>query len=153
MKKKTEDFVAIIPARTGSREVTNKNIKKLNGHSLLAYTIEAVKKSKFINKIYVSTDGKKISNIAKSYGAKVIKRPKSLSGNIIMPDDAVTHAIKYLENENLFNFKNVVFLQPTSPLRSINDIDNAIKIFKKEKSDSLFSSVDMHVAIWKQKKN
>ena len=67
-----------------------------------------------------------------------------------MPDLAVTHVIKSLENKDEFNFKNVVFFQPTSALRRHGDVDKAIEIFKKEKLDSLFSSADMHVTIWRK---
>jgi CMP-N,N'-diacetyllegionaminic acid synthase len=151
MEKKKYQFIAIIPARGGSVGVKNKNIKNLNGHPLVAYTIEAAKKSQFIKKIYVSTDSKKIAKISKKYGAEIINRPKYLSGNTIMNDDAVSHVIKVLEKKNEFDFENIVFFQPTSPLRRKDDVDKAIKIFKKEKADSLFTSSDMHVAIWKEK--
>ena len=135
--EKNYDFIAVITARAGSKSVKNKNIKKLIT-ILLAYTIEAAKRSKYIKEIYVSTDGNKIAKVAKKYGAKVIKRPKSLSGGVVMPDLAVTHVIKSLENKDEFNFKNVVFFQPTSALRRHGDVDKAIEIFKKEKLDSLF---------------
>tara|TARA_B100001123_G_C15339216_1_gene1034073 strand:+ start:3627 stop:4355 length:729 start_codon:yes stop_codon:yes gene_type:complete len=153
MKKRAENFIAIIPARAGSKEIKNKNIIKINGHPLISYTIEAAKKSKFIKKVFVTTDGEKIAKISKIYGAEIIKRPKSLSGNIIMPDAPVVHAINYIEKNTNINFENVVFLQPTSPLRKVSDIDNAIRQFKKNNSDSLFSSVDIHVSMWKIKKN
>ena len=153
MYRNIENFVAIIPARAGSKEIKNKNIAEINDRPLIAYTIEAARKSKFIKEIFVTTDGEKIAKISKIYGAKVIKRPKALSGNIIMPDASVVHAINYLEKNININFENVVFLQPTSPLRKNSDIDNAIRLFKKNKADSLFSCVDMHLAIWKIKKN
>ena len=151
MRKKIYEFIAVIPARGGSVGIKNKNIKNLNGHPLIAYTIEAAKKSKFIKKIYVSTDNKKIAKISKKYGSEIIKRPKYLSGNTIMNDDAVSHAIRILEKKNEFDFENIVFFQPTSPLRMKNDVDKAIKIFKKKNADSLFASCDMDVAIWKEK--
>ena len=153
MNKKKNNFVAIIPARAGSKEVKNKNIININGHPLIAYSIEAAKKSKFIKIFFVTTDGEKIAKISKIYGAEVIKRPKSLAGSIIMPDASVVHAINYIEKNTNINFENVVFLQPTSPLRKGSDIDNAIRLFKKNNTDSLFSSVDMHVSMWKIKKN
>ena len=150
MKK---NFVAIIPARTGSMELKDKNVVKIKEHPLISYSIEAAKKSKFIKKVFVTTDGKKIAKISKVYGADIIKRPKSLSGNVIMPDASVVHAINYIEKNININFENVVFLQPTSPLRNHSDIDNAIKLFNKNKADSLFSSVDIHPFMWKIKKN
>ena len=70
-----------------------------------------------------------------------------------MPDASIAHAINYIEKNINVNFENVVFLQPTSPLRKYSDIDNAIKLFKKNNADSLFSSVDINPLVWKIKKN
>ena len=70
-----------------------------------------------------------------------------------MPDASIAHAINYIEKNININFENVVFLQPTSPLRKYSDIDNAIKLFKKNNADSLFSSVDINPLVWKIKKN
>ena len=151
MKKQNKNFIAVIPARAGSIGVKNKNAKKINGHPLIAYTIQAAKESKCIRKIYVSTDGKNIADISKKYGAEVIVRPKKLSGNTIMPDDAVTHAIKVLEKKGV-EFENVVFFQPTSALRKKGDVDKAINIFNKKSADSLFASSDMHITVWKETK-
>ena len=89
-------IIAIIPAREGSKGIKNKNIKKLNGVPLISYSISSAKKSKLIDKVFVSTDGKQISRISKIYGAEVIIRPKKISNNIIMPDAAVVHAINYI---------------------------------------------------------
>lgn len=147
----SKNFIALIAAREGSKEIKNKNIKKINGHPLLAYSIFAAKKSKNIKKVYVTTDGKNIAEISKKYGANVIIRPKNLGGGRIMPEHALVHAIDYLEKRKEISFENIVFLQPTSILRKKNDIDNAIKIFKKEKADSLFTSSDMHIFLWKKK--
>ena len=76
MPEKFNEYIAVIPARSGSIGVKNKNIKKINGHPLIAYTIEAAKQSKNIKKIFVSTDGKEIASVARKYGAEVIDRPK-----------------------------------------------------------------------------
>ena len=153
MKNIKKNFVAIIPARAKSTELKDKNVIKIKKHPLISYSIEAAKRSKFIKKIFVTTDGKKIAKISKAYGAIVIKRPKSLSGNVIMPDASIAHAINYIEKNINVSFENVVFLQPTSPLRKYSDIDNAIKLFKKNNADSLFSSVDINPLVWKIKKN
>ena len=150
MKKfKRSDIIAIITARKGSKELKNKNIKKILGHPLIAYSIIAAKKSKYIKDVYVSTDGKKIASISKKYGAKIINRPSKLANSIILPDAAVVHAINKIEKKN--NFNHVVFLQPTYPLRSKNDIDLAIKMYLKKKADCLFSSVELHSTMWRYK--
>ena len=69
--KKKKNFVAIIPARGGSKELKGKNIKKLLGHPLIAYSIIAAQRSKYISQVYVSTDNKEIALNAKKYGAKI----------------------------------------------------------------------------------
>ena len=143
-----QNFVAIIPARKGSRGLKNKNILNLNGHPLISYSINFAKKSKFIDKVFVTTDGLNIAKISKRYGANVIIRPKNLANEMIMPDFAVVHAIKYIENKLNYKIDNVVFLQPTCPLRKNFEIDKAIKFFYKTKADSLFSGVDIQPHIW-----
>ena len=147
--KKKCNFVAIIPARKGSKELKNKNTKILNGHPLIAYSIEAAIKSKYIKEVFVTTDGSKIARISKKYGAKIIRRPKKLANDKIISDFAVLHAIKIIEKN--YDFEHVVFLQPTSPLRSKNDLDKAIELYIKKKADCLFSSVEFHATMWKSK--
>jgi len=141
---KKKKFIAIIPARSGSKGLKNKNILNVSGHPLISYSIQAAKESKFINKIFVTTDGEKIAKISKSYGAEVIKRPKKLSGDKLSIELVVAHAVDEIEKRINFIFDNIVLLQPTSPLRSAKDIDRAISIFIKKKSDSLFYSLNLN---------
>ena len=151
MYKKQKNFVAIIPARAGSKEIKRKNIFPINGHPLVSYSIAAAKKSKFIKEVFVSTDGEDIAKVAKKYGAKIIRRPKNLSTDAAQIETAILHAIKYIENFLNQGIKNIVLLQPTSPLRGKHDLDNAIKKFIKDKADSLFSCVDLHPHVWRDK--
>ncbi len=146
---KKKNFVAIIPARGGSQELKGKNIKKLLGHPLIAYTIVAAQKSKYISQVYVSTDDKKIALNAKKYGAKIIDRPKKLATSTALSDLAILHAIKSMENKIVFD--HVVYLQATCPLREKGDIDKAIELYLKKKADSLFASVELHSHMWKYK--
>jgi len=151
MYKNKNNFIAIIPARSGSKEVKNKNVIKIEGHPLIAYSIEAAKKSKFVENVFVTTDGKYIAKVARQYGAKVIFRPKQISKHTSQIEDAILHAIKYIENTYKEKFDNIVLLQPTSPIRRINDLDNAIKKFIKDKADSLFSCINNHPLVWQYK--
>ena len=151
MYKNKNNFIAIIPARSGSKEVKNKNVIKIEGHPLIAYSIEAAKKSKFVENVFVTTDGKYIAKAARQYGAKVIFRPKQISKHTSQIEDAILHAIKYIENTYKEKFDNIVLLQPTSPIRRINDLDNAIKKFIKDKADSLFSCINNHPLVWQYK--
>jgi|TARA_B100001964_G_C14201332_1_gene585954 N-acylneuraminate cytidylyltransferase len=149
MYKKQKSFVAVIPARVGSKGIKKKNIFPINGHPLVSYSIEAAKKSIFIKDVFVSTDGRDIEKVAKKYGAKIIKRPKCLSNDVAQIEPTILHAIKYIEKVYKEEIDNVVLLQPTSPLRGIDDLDNAIKKFIKDKADSLFSCVNLHPHVWR----
>lgn len=139
-------IVAIIPARGGSIRVKNKNIKKFYNKPLISWTIDAALKSKLIDQVYVTSNDNKILQISKDCLAKVIKRPKKLSNDIIMPDMAIKHA--YLKIKE--NFDYVVTLQPTSPLRTTEDINGAINTIIKKKADSLLSVFKAHPFLWKK---
>jgi N-acylneuraminate cytidylyltransferase len=149
--KKKKNFVAIIPARGGSKELKGKNIKKLLGHPLIAYSIIAAQRSKYISQVYVSTDNKKIALNAKKYGAKIIDRPINLATSTASSDLAVLHGIKSIENQ--IKFDHVLYLQVTCPLREEKDIDKAIELYLKKKADCLFTSIELHADMWKYKKD
>lgn len=144
---KKASFVAIIPARANSQRIRNKNLKIINGKPLIYWTIKAAKNSKYINEIYVTSDSEKILKFCKKNFVKTVLRPIKLSGNIIMPDAAISHAYKKINKK----FDYILMLQPTSPLRSSKHIDEAIEIIINEKSDSLFSSVKESPFLWKKK--
>lgn len=131
-------FLAIIPARGGSKEIPNKNILDINGKPLLAYTIEASMRSKYVTKTIVSSDSKKILSIAKKYNCFTLKRPKNISDDNASSEPLILHAIESLEN-NSENFDFVILLQPTSPLRNNIDIDDAIEKMLLHKTDSIIS--------------
>ena len=145
--------VAIIPARGGSKGIPGKNILELAGLPLIAYSIIAAKHSKYIERVIVTTDDQEISQISKEYGAEVIQRPTKLADDIIMPDASVVHAIEYLIKQDNYRPDCIVFLQPTSPIRLYNDIDNAIDIFLEDQADTVFSAVNIHPLFWKKRQS
>ena len=110
-------FLAIIPARGGSKEIKNKNLIKINNKPLVSYSIESAKKSKFIDKIVVTTDNKNIMRVSKNFGAEIIMRPKNISGDKAKVEDAILHALDYLKHKKKYIPDYLVLLQPTSPLR------------------------------------
>jgi CMP-N-acetylneuraminic acid synthetase len=117
-------------ARGGSKGIPGKNIKKLNGKPLIAYTIEAAQKSKYINKIVVSTDDKDIAKVALNFGAEVpFMRPDELATEDANSNDAIIHALKFLSSNQDYKSDYIINLQPTSPLRGVKDIDEAIETF------------------------
>lgn len=136
---KKSKVLAIIPARAGSKGIKDKNIIDLNGKPLIAHSIEAGLKSKYINKLVVSTDGEKIAKIAKDYGAEVpFLRPKHLATDTAKTIDCVIHCIEELK-KNGEEYDYVVLLQPTQPLRQPWHIDEPFELIIKRNEDSLVS--------------
>lgn len=142
MKKRK--ILAIIAARGGSKSIPLKNIYPILGKPLIAYTIEAAKKSKLINRIIVSTDHEKIASISKKYGAEVpFMRPAALSGDKITDLPVFQHAISWLEKNENYRPDIVVHLYATSPLRKPTDIDKAIgQLIKNPEADSVLSVME-----------
>ncbi len=144
-------IVAIIPLRKNSKGIKNKNIKKMGGVPLMKYTIDYAKQSKLIDKIFVTTDGEKISKISNKLGVEIIKRPKSLASDTASSDSAVVHAINYINNKLRYNFDIVVFLQATTVLRKYGELDSAIRLHVKKNVDTVFSSVAWNPHLWRKR--
>ena len=132
-------IIAIIPARGGSKGIPRKNIKLLAGKPLVAYSIEVAIKSKYITKVFVSTDDEEIAQISKEYHGEVIKRPNGLAKDDSPTIDAVIHVLDTLQREK-DSPDLIVLLQPTSPLRTVEDIDDALEIFMKNDCEAVVSS-------------
>lgn len=138
-------MIAIVPARSGSKGLPNKNIKKLCGIPLLAYTIKEALKSKYITEVIISTDDETIANIAVEYGANnYFLRPKELATDQALAVDNYIYTINKLNNEFDFEIDDFMILQPTSPLRTYEDIDNAIELFYEKDADSVISYTEEH---------
>tara|TARA_B110000008_G_scaffold278006_1_gene320665 strand:+ start:1218 stop:1982 length:765 start_codon:yes stop_codon:yes gene_type:complete len=137
-KKNKFNSVAFIPARAGSKRIKDKNIFKLNGHPMMAYSIRAAIESKVFSSVVCITDSKKYSNIAQHYGAEVpLLRPRSTSGDSSPDIEWVSWALDKLKN-NGDRFDIFSILRPTSPFRKSNTIKRAYKNFLQNNSiDSL----------------
>ena len=137
-------FLAIIPARGGSKRLPRKNLLDLCGKPLIAWSIEAALKSKYISKVIVTSDDEEILNIAKEYKADFIKRPDELASDTATTFDALKHTL-----ENVGKYDYVVLLQPTSPLRTEKHIDEAIELLEEKSSDAIISVCEMeHSPLW-----
>ena len=137
---KLTKIIAVITARSGSKGLKNKNILKLKGLPLLAYTIIAAKKSNKINRVILSTDSKLYAKIGSKFGAEIpFIRPKKLATSKSHHPDVVSHAVNFIENKENTKFSHVVMLQPTRPFRKARHLDMAINKFLKEKNNSLIS--------------
>ncbi len=140
----TKTFLAIIPARGGSKRLPRKNVLDLCGKPLIAWSIEAALKSKYISKIIVSSDDEEILNIAKEYKADFIKRPDELASDTATTFDALKHTL-----ENVEKYDYVVLLQPTSPLRTEKHINEAIELLEEKNADAIISVCEMeHSPLW-----
>ena len=136
MQKKV---LAIIPARSGSKGIKDKNIINLNGKPLIAYSIEAGLKSKYIDKVVVTTDGEEIAKVARAYGAEVpFMRPDYLSSDTAKTIDAVMHCIEEMKRLGE-EYDYIVLLQPTQPLRQSWHIDEAIELILEKDEEALVS--------------
>lgn len=131
-------IVSIIPARGGSKGVPRKNLKNLLGKPLIAYSIEQSSLSRYIDQTIVSTEDTEISEVSKKYGAKVMMRPKQLADDTTPTEPVLINVLEQLSKEGV-NPDFVVLLQPTSPIRRKNDIDNSIKMLIDNCGDSLLS--------------
>ncbi|MCJ8347867.1 acylneuraminate cytidylyltransferase family protein [bacterium] len=141
------NFVALIPARGGSQRLPNKNMLAINGTPLIAMTINSALEADQLNDVFVSTDCSVIAECAKKYHAKVpFIRPDSLSNDTATSNSVILHFIDKLE---LLDSDIVVFLQPTSPLRTFKDINNAINLFIEKNADGVVSVTECeHSPLW-----
>ena len=137
--------VCVIPARGGSKGLPGKNIKMFCGKPLIAHTIEQAKQSKYIDRAIVSTEDNEIAQISLEYGAEVpFIRPMELAGDSVATIDVLLHAINWLEYKEQYPFKILVLLHVTTPLRSVEDIDNSIALLVEEKADNIFSVAEAY---------
>ena len=138
MSSEVPSIVALIPARSGSKRIADKNIRPLNGHPLIAYSICAARASKLFTTVVVSTDSARYAEISRKYGAEVpFLRPQSLGDDLSADIDWVEHALTHLRNEGL-NFDCFSILRPTSPFRQATTIQHAWRVFlEQENIDSL----------------
>ena len=128
--------IVVIPARGGSKRLLKKNLKLLGGIPLIAHSILYAQANKEnIDAVFVSTDDEKIKSIALEYGAKVIDRPKEISGDF----EPTVSAIKHVLETNIESIENIITLQSTNPLRPKNLLKEALEIYKNGNHDSLFT--------------
>jgi len=131
---KGKNVLVVIPARSGSTGIKDKNIQKLNGKPLLAHSIIYALKSKIVDKIIVSTDSKKYAKIAKKFKAEIpFIREKKLAGNLVPDFPVIYDSLKRCERKYLKKFDFVILLRPTSPLREKGLIEKSLILLTKGK--------------------
>jgi len=137
--------LAVILARGGSKQIPGKNIRSLCGKPLIAWTIDSAISSQCFDRIMVSTEDYKIAEVACTFGAEVpFMRPEELAQDHSPSIASVLHAVHWLANHEDYHPDYVMLLQPTSPLRSPEDIQKAIQITQDKQADSVVSVTEVH---------
>lgn len=132
------EVLAIIPAREGSKGIPKKNIQKVNGVSLLEYTVRAAKKSKKITRLIISTDSHEIAKLATRLNVEVpFLRPKKFAKSSSSTIDFLNHALGFLKKKENYCPDIIIILQVTSPLRNHSSIDKSVQLLIKHKASSV----------------
>jgi N-acylneuraminate cytidylyltransferase len=151
---KKNNFYIFIPARKNSKRIPNKNLKKINNLKLIEYTILHAKLTKNKTDIFISSDDSRIKKISDKYKINFSFRSKKNSQDKSTTESAILETINKNKKKILFNENShVVLLQCTSPIRSKNDIDKAIKYYLRNRFDSLFSGCLNKNFFWKKSNN
>ena len=154
MISRRKKILSIIPARSGSTRLPNKNMKSFCGKPLVYWTIKASQNSKLIDQTLVTSNSSKILNFAKKNKVDfLIKRPKSLSNKTADSWDVVRHTVRYLELNKKVNFDYIIMLQPTSPLRNSNHIDECLRKLKSSDTGIVAISKTVKPLEWTAKLN
>lgn len=146
------EFLAIIPARGGSKGIPRKNIRLLNGKPLIYYTIKAALESKYVNRVILSTEDSEIAAVAEGCGAEVLARPLELAQDETKTAPVLIDVVEQLEKMG-YKPDAVVLLQATCPLRDAKKLDEAIEIFLNNADcDSVFTvkKVGLTHSLWRQ---
>lgn len=140
--------IAIIPARGGSKGVPRKNLREFLGKPLVVHSIEHALAARSIDRVFVSTDDAEIAKVSAAAGAEVIHRPPALSGDTASSESALVHALNTITPPGAMTPKVVVFLQATSPIRAMDDVEKAIRTLHDQGADSLVSVCASHDFHW-----
>ncbi len=136
-------FVAIIPARGGSKSLPRKNIRLLGGKPLIAYAIAAAKRSRFVGKVIVTTDDQEIAEIAKKWGAEApFLRPATLAQDSTSMLPVIRHALEWLAEKENYQPDFVLMIQPTSPFIQTKQIDDLMNLIDHYSADSGITIVE-----------
>lgn len=140
---KLNDTLFVVPARGGSKGLPGKNIRDLCGKPLIAYSIDIARAFTDDNNICVSTDSAEIKDVVEKYGLKVpFLRPESLATDSASSNDVLVHAVRFYKDLGR-DYKKICLLQPTSPLRSVNDVQGSLDLYSDD-VDMVVSVVKSH---------
>lgn len=143
-------YLALIPARGGSKGIPKKNVKEINGKPLIAWSIEQALSARYVDRVVVSTDDAEIAEISKKYGADVpFLRPAALANDTASTEPSLIHAVTWLREHESYEPDHIILLQATSPVRKSVAIDEAVLKYEKEGADSLLSVSEFWHFLWR----
>ena len=137
-KESKKSILAIIPARSGSKRLKNKNMLCLGNKPLVQWSIDEAKKSKYINKLVVNSDDVNIKDLCQKLNVEFINRPVELAQDTSSTIDVIIHTIEFFKNKNEY-FEYILILQPTSPFRTSRHIDEACETLFTKHADGIIS--------------
>ena len=146
----SKKYLVVIPARGGSKRLKNKNLLPLANKPLIAHSIEVANSIPSVDKVIVSTDSEDILKASVEYGAECpFLRPDFLAADTSTTFDVIKHTLSTLETEHKLSFENVILLQPTSPLRTKENLKGAIELFEAKKANAVISVCECeHSPLW-----
>ncbi len=143
------NVLAVIPARGGSKGIPGKNIRSVAGRPMIGWTIDAARRSKYVNRVVVSTDDSAIADVACRFGAEVVKRPAEISGDTASSESALLHVLESLRATEGYESDLLVFLQCTSPLTTAEDVDGVVECLVNGRADSALAVTPFHYFLWR----
>lgn len=148
MSSRSDAVVAVIPARGGSKGIPRKNLARLGGRPLISYTIAAARRAKLVGAVLVTTDSPEIARAARRLGAETpFRRPRALAGDAVSVVEAARHAVRWLAGQGRMP-EIVVLLQPTSPLRGAARVDEAVRLLRRRRADTVVSVREPETHPW-----
>ena len=146
------NVVAVLAARGGSKGLHRKNVRILGGKPLIAWSIEAARKSPYVDRVVVTTDDAEIAEVSRKFGAEVpFMRPAELAQDLTPTEPVLAHAVEWLEREEGYRVDIVVFLQPTDIFRKTMMIDEVVsRLLKDPEIESAFVAYPTHKNYWRK---
>ena len=148
---KKSEFLAIIPARGGSKGIPYKNIKEFCGKPLITHILATAQQSRVLGRIVVSTEDPQIRRVAEGMGVEVIERPMELAEDTVPTLPVLLHAVEVLASTSNYRPDHVVLLYATSPLLSTATLDRALRDYLSSKADSCVGVVESYDKFWQKK--
>ncbi len=138
-------ILGVVPARGGSKGVPGKNIRPVLGKPLMAYSIECGLKCQSVDRLIVSTDSPEIAEIARRHGADVpFMRPSDLAGDLVPMLPVLQHSLQAAEEHYGKRVEALVLLDPTGPLRTVNDVEDCLSLLRRSGCDAVISGNTAH---------